>query len=83
MDQGSDDAGAESVAAQTAHCSAPLDSPGWDKDLEPVSECRHSRKGWMGGNHLLNTDSALGCRHHGRLDKLQALPTCKTQEGGG
>lgn len=28
----------------------------------------------MGGNHLLNTDSALGCRHHGHLDNLQALP---------
>lgn len=28
----------------------------------------------MGGNHLLSTDSALGCRHRGHLDNLQALP---------
>lgn len=42
--------------------------------MEPVSECQHSRKGWKGENHLLNTDSALGCRHHGHLDNLQASP---------
>lgn len=75
VDQDSDDVGAESVAARMAHCSAPLGSPGWDNDLEPVSEGQHSRKGWMGGNHLLNIDSALGCRHLGHLDNLQALPT--------
>lgn len=68
------DVGAGSAAAQTAHCSALLDSPGWDKDLELVSEGRHSRKGWTGGNHLLNIDSVLGCRHHGHLDNLQASP---------
>lgn len=28
----------------------------------------------MGGNHLLNTDSALGYRHRGHLDSHQALP---------
>lgn len=28
----------------------------------------------MGGNHLLNTDSVLDCRLHGRLDNQQALP---------
>lgn len=28
----------------------------------------------MGGSHLLNIDPALGCRHHGHLDNLQALP---------
>lgn len=28
----------------------------------------------MGGNHLLNTDSVLDCRLHGRLDNHQALP---------
>lgn len=47
----------------------------------PVSEGQHSRKGWMGGNHSLNIDSALGCTHHGHLDKLQALPTSVSQEG--
>lgn len=74
VDQDSDDvgAGAESVAARTARCSAQLDSPGWDKDPEPVSEGRHSRTGWMGGNHLWNIDPAVGCRHHGHSDNLQA-----------
>lgn len=48
----SGDVGVESVAAQTAHCSALLDSPGWDTGLELVSEGQHSRKGWRGGNHL-------------------------------
>lgn len=28
----------------------------------------------MGGNRLLNIDLALGCRHRGHLDNLQALP---------
>lgn len=39
-----------------------------------VSEGQHSRKGWTGENHLLNTDSEGGCRHHDCLDNLQALP---------
>lgn len=78
VDQDSDDAGAESAAVQSLQCSALLGSPGWGKNLEPVSEGQGSRKGWMGGNYLLNTDPARGCRHHGRLDMLQALPVdCK------
>lgn len=77
--QDSDGVGAESAAAQTAHCSALLDSPGWYKDLEPASEGRRSRKGWTGGNHLLNIDSALGRRHHDHLDNLQASPTQEAQ----
>lgn len=81
MDQGSDDVGAESVAARTARRSAPQDSPGWDKSPQPAFERQHSRKGWTGGNHWLNTDSVPGCRHRGRLDNLQALPTRKAQEG--
>lgn len=28
----------------------------------------------MGGNHLLNTDSALGCTHRGHSGNLQASP---------
>lgn len=75
--QDSDGVGAESAAAQTAHCSAPLDTPGWDKAPEPVSAGQRSRKGWTDGNHLLNTDSAAGCTRHGHLDNLQALPTQK------
>lgn len=77
--QDSDDVDAENVAAQMVYCSAQLDSPGWDKDLVQVSEGQHSRKGWMGGNHLLNTDSEVGCRHHGHLDNLQASPTQNTK----
>lgn len=33
----------------------------------------------MGGNHLLNIDFALGCRRHGHLDNLQALPVDCTE----
>lgn len=77
--QDSDDVGAESVAAQTARCSALLDSPGWDKNLEQASEGQHSRKGWMDGNHLLNIDSVLGCRLRGHLDNLQASPVDCTE----
>lgn len=72
--QGNGGVGAESAAAQTAQCSAPLGNPGWDKHLELVSGGRHSRKGWMDENHLLNIDSELGCRRRGRLDNLQASP---------
>lgn len=79
-DQDSDGVGVVSGAAQTAHCSAPLGSPGWDKHLVLVSEGRHSRTGWMDGNHLLNIDSEQGYRHRGRLDSLQALPTYGSQE---
>lgn len=74
VDQGSGDVGVECAAAQTAHCSARLDSPDWDRDLGVVSVGQRSRKGWTGGNHLLSTDSVLGCRLHGHLDNLQALP---------
>lgn len=69
-----DSDGVESVAAQMVHHSAQLDSPGWGTQPEPASEGRHSRTGWRGGNHLWNTDSVVGCRHHGRLDSLRALP---------
>lgn len=79
VDRHSDDVGAESVADQTARCSALLDSPGLDKDLDPASGGQHSRKGWMGGNHLLNIDPVLGCRHHGHLDNPQALPVDCTE----
>lgn len=81
VDQGSDDVGAESVAARTARRSAPQDSPGWDKSPQPAFERQHSRKGWTGGNHWLNTDSVPGCRHRGRLDNLQALPVDCTEAG--
>lgn len=77
--QGSDDVGVERVAAQTARCSAPLGNPGWNKHLELVFGGQHSRKGWMDENHLLNIDSELGCRHHGHLDNLQALPKYEPQ----
>lgn len=79
-DQDSDGVGAESGAALMAHCSAPLGSPGWDKHLVLVSEGRHSRMGWMDGNHLLNIDSEQGYRHRGHLDSLQALPTHGSRE---
>lgn len=79
-DQDSDGVGAESGAAQIPHRSAPLGSPGWDKHLALVSEGRHSRTGWMDGNHLLNIDSEQGYRHRGRLDSLQALPTYGSRE---
>lgn len=74
LPRGSGGVGAESAAAQTSQSSAPPGNPGWDKHLELVSGGRHSRKGWMGGNHLLSIDSELGCRHHDRLDNLQASP---------
>lgn len=77
--QGSGGVGAESAAALTAQCSAPLGNPGWDKHLGPVSGGRHSRKGWMDETHLLNIDSELGCRRHDHLDKLQASPTYEPQ----
>lgn len=79
LPQGSGDVGAESAAAQAAQCSAPLGNPGWDKHLELASGGRHSRKGWMGENHLLSIDSELSCRHHGCLDNLQASPACESQ----
>lgn len=69
-----DGVGVVSATVQTARCSDLQDSLGWDKDLTQVSEGQHSRKGWMGGNHLLNIDPAPDCRHHGHLDNLQALP---------
>lgn len=72
--QDSDDVGVESEAVQKTHCFALHGSLGWDKNPERVFEGQHSRKGWMGGNHLLNTDSVLDCRLHGRLDNHQALP---------
>lgn len=78
-DQDSDGVGAVSGAAQMAHCSAPLGSPGWNKHLVLVSEGRHSRTGWRDGNHLLNIDSEQGYRHRGRLDSLQALPVDCTE----
>lgn len=80
--QGSGDVGAASATAQAAQCSAPLGNPGWDKHLELASGGRHSRMGWMGGNHLLSIDSELGCRHHGRLDNLQASPVYESQGHG-
>lgn len=79
--QGSGDVGAESAAAQAAQCSAPLGNPGWDKHLELASGGRHSRKGWMGENHLLSIDSEPSCRHHGCLDNLQASPVDCTEAG--
>lgn len=51
VDQDSDDAGVGGGAAQTAHCSARQDRPGWGTALEPVSERQHSKTGWTGGNH--------------------------------
>lgn len=76
-DQGS--GGAESAAAQTAQCSAPLGNPGWNKHLEQVSGGRRSRKGWTDGTHLSSTDSEPGCRHRDHLDKLRASPTHGSQ----
>lgn len=70
-----DSDGFVNVAVQLAHCFVLQDSSDSGKKLEALSECQHSRKGWMGGNHSLNIDSVLGCRHHGRLDNLQKLPT--------
>ncbi len=80
VDPGIDGVGVENVTAQTAHCSDLQHSLGLDKDLMRVSEGQHSRKGWTGGNHLLNIDPALGCRRRGHSDNLQALPTSKAQK---
>lgn len=76
VDQGNDDVDVGSAVAQSLPCSAPRDSPGLDKGLEPVSEAsgQHSRKGWMDGKNSSNTGPALGCRLRGHLDKLPAWP---------
>lgn len=68
---GNEDAGAGNVVVQRYCCSALQDSLDLDRVLVPVSEGQHSRKDWMGGNHL-NTVSEMGCRRHGHLDNLQA-----------